>query len=395
MSFGDGDSEYNDRESQYETPDFERWRHRKEKKAKDEVRKLSRSIHSHKILSTEWKEQCHALRRLAEIAMDEMSESGDAESGSGCSATVGVGVGVHGATLWDEEAMSMAVGSGSGSGSGSVSVSGSGAKSGGQSVVRLLLEEGKLNLLLRSLSGFKAMDRGEAFSVSLERECNRKKMRMSTLIQLCSIYERSLGILLFFCIRRIESLQILDGEHFVEWIGTMLSRKRVHFKVKSERMDSFFVRSFGEDKRPEVMVLHFLFILSTHFTESQLEEKLMGHIERYHLIHKSIVFVMEHHHVLALDVLRKYTRFLAHCFAAESFSAEPDLFIAAGDDLDGDGHGHGDDEQKEESQSIFTMTLLTEFYTKYAEQFVAQKAIKRKDIRAYSKQYQRFKKLIK
>lgn len=376
---------YHDRESQYETPDFERSRHRQEKKALDAVRNLSRSIHSHKVLSTEWKEQCHALRRLAEIAMSKVSghRDGDAVSASGSGSGGGVGVGVDGATLWDEEAMAASKGS----------ESGSGPKSASQSVVRLLLEEGKLNLLLRSLSNFKAMDRGEDFSVSLEMECNRKKMRMSTLIQLCSIYERSLVILLFFCIRRIESLQILDGEHFVEWIGSMLSRKRVRFKVKSERMDSFSVHSFGEDKRPEVMVLHFLFILSTHFTESQLEEKLMGHIERYHLIHKSIVFVMEHHHVLSLDVLRKYSRFLAHCFAAESFSAEPDLFIAAGDGVDGD--GDGDDEEKEESQKMFTMKLLTEFYSKYTEQFVAQKTIKRKDVRAYSKQYQRFKKALK
>ena len=365
---GDSDPERESRR-QYESPDFERWLHRKERRVTDEVRKLSASIHSHKVLGSEWKEQCHALRRLTEIAFDELTVSGKGRPSDGEEADDED----QEETLWDamesENVYDDVIG-----------------KKQRQSVVRLLLEEGKLNLVLRLLTNFKALDETEDFKVSLEIECNRKKMRMSTLIQLCSIYEQSLGILLFFCIRRIESMQILDAQHLVEWIGRTLSRKRVHFKVKSERMDSFFVRSFGEDKRSEIVALYFLFILSTHFTKIQLEERLMGHIERYHLIHKSIVFVMEHHHILSLDVLQKYTLFLSHCFAAESFSAEPDLFFVADDT---------DDPQKQNTQRMQTMSLLTEFYTKYTEHFVAKKAIKRKQIRAYSKQYHRFKKLLK
>jgi len=337
----------------------------------DEVRSLSQSIHSHKVLSAEWKEQCRALRRLAEIAMsDSVRSQGDgSESG----------------TLWDGVS-----GRGGNGQSASQSVS--------QSVVRLLLESGKLNLVLRLLTNFKALGRSESFGVSLEIECNRKKTRMPTLIQLCSVYEQSLGILLFCCIRRVESLQILDAEHLVQWIGSMLSRnskQRVRFKLQSERMDSFCTHSFGEDKRAEVMVLHFLFILSSHFAESQLEERLMGHIERYHVIPHSIAFVMDHHHVLALDLLQKYSLFLSHCFAAESFSAEPDLFIAVLDDDDDGNVDTDDDGQKRESQRRETAALLSAFYTKYAVPFLAQKALRTKQLRAYSKQFLRWKKMLK
>eukprot|EP01083_Nonionella_stella_P105432 303253_1 len=180
-------SEYMDkfRETNYETPNFEKSRERKFKKLTNEVLHLSQSIHSHKPLDNDWKPLCANLKRLTELVFEETNDKSS---------------NVKDATLWDDVDKYR---------NGSLN----------QSVVRLILEEGKLNLLLRLLTNFKAMEFNDGFRVSMESECNRNKIRMSSLMQQCTIYEQSLGILLFFCVRRIESLQILDVEHLIEYVG--------------------------------------------------------------------------------------------------------------------------------------------------------------------------------
>ena len=112
-----------EREITYEAPDFEKSRETKNKKLKHEVRKISQSIHSHKPLDSDWNKMCYDLRRLSEIAFeDEHPSRKEKEKENGKAKAQ---------ALWDEEQT--------------------------QSVVGILLEEGKLNLLLRLLSNFKAM----------------------------------------------------------------------------------------------------------------------------------------------------------------------------------------------------------------------------------------------
>merc|ERR1712212_636444 len=253
-----------------------------------------------------------------------------------------------------------------------------------QSVVRILLEEGKLNLLLRLLSNFKSMQQRDDFKVAMEIQCNRRKMRMSSLQQLCSIYEHSLGILLFFCISRIESLQILDSEHLVQHIESVLSLREHPFRIRkekdkdSDRMHAFDDQLFSDDKGQECLALYYLYLLSTYFSKLQHEEKLMGFVEKYGIIQKSVVYVMRHHTVLSLDCLQKYCLFLSHCFETESFSAEPDLYLV-------------DDGSKKE-----TLRALCQFYELYALRFVKQdKVLSTKQVRAFMKQHLRFKRQIK
>jgi len=351
MSFADPEfmeTYQSEREITYEAPDFEKSRENKNKKLKNEVRKISQSIHSHKPLDADWKKMCYDLRRLSEIAFEDVNQKQTLnENGKGKASEQ---------TLWDEEQT--------------------------QSVVRILLEEGKLNLLLRLLSNFKSMQRREDFKVSMEVQCNRRKMRMSALLELCAIYEHSLGILLFFCISRIESLQILDSEHLVEHIQSMLSRReqpQIFDKRKgADRMLAFSAQLFSDDKGQESLALYYLYLLSTYFCKLQHEEKLMGFVEKYGIVQRSVAFVMRHHSVLSLDVLQKYCLFLSHCFETESFSAEPDAFLV-------------DDGAKQQ-----TLRALCQFYELYAIRFVKKdKALSNKQMRAFMKQHLRFKRQIK
>jgi len=361
MSFADPEfmeSYQNEREITYEAPDFEKSRENKNKKLKNEVRKISQSIHSHKPLDADWKKMCYDLRRLSEIAFEDEHPDTEQEQNEEHK--------VKGKdseqTLWDEEQT--------------------------QSVVRILLEEGKLNLLLRLLSNFKGMQQREDFKVAMEIQCNRRKMRMSSLQQLCSIYEHSLGVLLFFCISRIESLQILDSEHLVEHIESMLTRREQSTLFRSrkggdgqkqggDRMLAFAAQLFSDDKGQECLALYYLYLLSTYFCKLQHEEKLMGHVEKYGIVPKSVAYVMRHHAVLSLDVLQKYCLFLSHCFETESFSAEPDAFLV-------------DDSGKKE-----TLRALCQFYELYALRFVKEdKVLTNKQMRAYMKQHLRFKRQI-
>lgn len=328
------------RELNYEQPNFEKSREKKFKKLTNEVRRLSQSIHSHKPLDADWKEVCSHLKRLTEIAFVETADKMKNDNDT---------------TLWENDESDQSI---------------------NESVVRLLLEEGKLNLILRLLTNFKNVEFQDEFRVLMESECNSKKIRMSVLIQLCTIYEQSLGILLFFCIQKTESLQILDSEHLVEYISNIMAKKNTAFRPNDERMSGFFVHLFSNDKRQEIVVIYYLHILSTYFDKMNFEEKLMEFIEKYQIISKSIHYIMRCHRLLSLDCLQKYVLFLSNCFGTESFSAEPELYIKASDEV----------------TNKQTITLLCEFYKEYLDRFVKKdKSLKMKQVRGYMKQFQKLK----
>ena len=131
----------------------------------------------------------------------------------------------------------------------------------------------------------------------------------------------------YFCLKRIESLQILDCEHLIEYISNMLSKKINVFRVKEcvkdnkERMNTFYDHLFSNDKRQEILIIYYLYILSSFFNKLQYEEKLMNLIEKYQIIQKSINYIWKYHQILSLDLLQRYSLFLSNCFQTESFSA--------------------------------------------------------------------------
>ena len=318
-------------------------------------RKLAQSIHSHKPLDKDWKDMSVNLKRLAEIVFDESTVCDNNGNNNNNHNKIE-------STLWDN-----------------VNDKDKSNASINLSVVRLLLEEGKLNLLLRLLTNFKSIESRDDFKVAMESECNRNKIRMGSLMQLCTIYEQSLGILLFFCIQRIESLQILDCEHLVGYIANILNKKNTVFRNSEERMNSFYIHLFSNDKRQEILVIYYLYILSTYFHKLGYEEKLMALIEKYQIISKSVAYIMKYHKILSFDVIQKYILFLSNCFQTETFSAEPEIFIF--------------DEQDKNDKS--TIKFLCELYDEYVNKFMKQdKVLSMKQCRGYMKQYQKLKKML-
>ena len=355
----------NVRETNYETQNYEKSREKKTKKLTQEVRKLCQSIHSLKPLDKDWKEMSLNLKRLTEIAFNEKAAlfmNNEDDENMMQSTT----------TLWDNN-------DDYNDSNNNLSLN--------ECVVRLLLEEGKLNLLLRLLTNFKYIEFKDNFKVSMEIECNKNKIRMSSLLQLCLIYEQSLGILLFFCIERIESLQILDSEHLISYISDVLNKKNNVFRMQKDRMTKFYKHLFSNDKRQEILIIYYLYILSKYFNKISFEEKLMSLIEKYQIIQKSINYISKYHQILSLDVIQKYTLFLNNCFQTESFSAEPHKFI-----LNEDNDEENNDEENNDNSS--TPKLLCQFYQEYVERFLKKdKIFTMKQVRGFMKQYMKLKKM--
>lgn len=77
--------------------------------------------------------------------------------------------------------------------------------------VRFIIEEGKLNFLLRSLTSFKTLQYSiREGKVDLEQHSKALKMDINMLNSKLTKYEQSLGLLLECCFGSIEALQILD-----------------------------------------------------------------------------------------------------------------------------------------------------------------------------------------
>ena len=127
-----------DRELNYETHNYEKSREKKLKKLTNEVRRLSQSIHSLKPLDKDWKKMSLNLKRLAEIAFDEAAKSSISQSNYSANTDdplINTKDNTIESTLWDDADFAIS-----------------------ESVVRLILEEGKLNLLLRLLTNFKSVE---------------------------------------------------------------------------------------------------------------------------------------------------------------------------------------------------------------------------------------------
>lgn len=123
--------------------------------------------------------------------------------------------------------------------------------------IRILLEEGKLNLVLRILHKFKIQQRDESsWEDKIKAVCVKYKSEVVTVTERCRAFEQSIGILLKFTLNHSEALQILDFPEFVQHAEEVLTEA-----LKSDR------KSIGSDgeKTQETLIIHYL---------SQISQKL-------------------------------------------------------------------------------------------------------------------------
>ncbi|ETO28325.1 hypothetical protein RFI_08807 [Reticulomyxa filosa] len=163
--------------------------------------------------------------------------------------------------------------------------------------VRILLEEGKLNLLLRLLSAYKSHQNSKLFFQQIEAFANNQHEQIQLLLDICDKYEKCVGMLLFLCTGHAEVLQILDIDHFVQHIKNVLDKGLKKDKVISKKMDASSQSSkerdrdfFSSDKTQEILVFYYMFRL-TQFAEQIDEEKIIQRIAQLEILHPQMPFI--------------------------------------------------------------------------------------------------------
>jgi hypothetical protein len=89
--------------------------------------------------------------------------------------------------------------------------------------VRILLEEGKLNLCVRVLHDFKVRRRSPDFSDVFTKATVARKMTAANLLAKCELFEVSMGTLLKFALQHLESVQIIDLPDLLQHIAEVLT----------------------------------------------------------------------------------------------------------------------------------------------------------------------------
>jgi hypothetical protein len=127
--------------------------------------------------------------------------------------------------------------------------------------VRILIEEGKLNLCLRVMQSMKESERSPTFQADMTAVSKQYDVSMSRVIERCKTFERALGSLLLFAFRHVEAMQILDlpnlMAHCAQVLQHVLSAPAAAAPAEIEKMQ-------------EAQVVHYLYCLALHMEEVRL-----------------------------------------------------------------------------------------------------------------------------
>lgn len=184
---------------------------------KFELREHIRFLSDFKLLSKDWLKMAESLHQIANVAFMEthlpakennpLQQSGKKDQG----------------TLWDQEKDELAI--------------------------RILLEEGKLNLVLRILHAYMVSKRnGE-----VEKKISDGQLGLSPekVQERCQVTEQALGVLLKFSLKHVEALQIVDVVELLQHAGEVLKDG-----VKEEAKES--EGGSDSDKMQSTLVVHYL-----------------------------------------------------------------------------------------------------------------------------------------
>ena len=160
---------------------------------KTELREHIRFLSDYELLSSDWLRMAESLHQIANVAFMETSLPLQEDNPLLQSGKKGQG------TLWDQEKDELAV--------------------------RILLEEGKLNLVLRVLHRYREAARQPNWQQTLQATADRFKSDVKTVSERCRVFEQSVGVLLRFVMLHIEALQILDQPEFVQHCSQVIPRR--------------------------------------------------------------------------------------------------------------------------------------------------------------------------
>lgn len=222
-----------DRKSQYVDTNVENFS--KEEKAarlKVELRDHIRNFGDFKFLTVDWLKMTDSLLQVANVAQMEWSFPNESieykQQGKKAQGT-----------LWDQEKDEIAI--------------------------RVLLEEGKLNLCLRVMVNFKETQRLDEFPVLIDQASRHFDVDIVRVLERISTFEKALGTILKFSLNHVEAMQILDVNCLISYVsGVLLKVSESGLLIAGDELE----------KMQESLVFNYMWALSMHM-EKMDEDKIM------------------------------------------------------------------------------------------------------------------------
>lgn len=169
--------------------------------------------------------------------------------------------------------------------------------------IRIVLEEGKLNLLLRLLHQYKIIERGSQWEdmirtaqstlASQVRPPNVEPLSVEALYDRCRIFEQSCGLLLRYALAHVEAVQIIDHSELMEHCAQVLESSTLlsagaMLQVESLSSESSFAAALQSrpaefDKSQPALCLAYLALMFRVLSDLD-EDKLLELCAKHHLV---------------------------------------------------------------------------------------------------------------
>lgn len=186
--------------------------------------------------------------------------------------------------------------------------------------VRILLEEGKLNLALRILHKYRVAVRdSEKFTAAIKSTSEKFNSDVVTVTDRCRVFEQSVGILLKFAFSHVEALQIMDLPEFLEHCTEVIRESEASTRAAASPLEL--------DKLQETLVIHYLAGLAGAMEEMD-EDRAMDLIQEHNLLPLFISHLTKHYTWYKLDALMDACRFLNGAMSSEAYQADRTKFIS-------------------------------------------------------------------
>lgn len=177
--------------------------------------------------------------------------------------------------------------------------------------VRYIIEEGKINMLLRTMNEFKLFHYNSLKEGSLKDEESKVRMK---------IFEQSLGIVLKCTLSAVEALQTLDITHLIEHIAMVLKHSLESFEVTP-----------GEFTVQEILVIQYLQQLLKR-VEQVNEENVMSQLQS----HDIVPLVLKHFEKFSSKLDKEYqdvyVYMLACLMETEAYQTHKDKYLVDKED---------------------------------------------------------------
>lgn len=253
---------------------------------KTELREHIRFLSDYELLSSDWLRMAESMHQIANVAFMETSLPLVEDNPLQQSGKKGAG------TLWDQEKDELAV--------------------------RILLEEGKMNLVLRVLHKYKIAARQSDWRTVVKATADKYKSEEKTVLDRCRVFEQSVGILLKFVMQHIEALQIIDQPEFIVHASEVITHANTSTDEQLDGADA--------DKMQPTLVIHYLASISGLFDELD-EERIMDLIEENRLIPSLLAYLNAHYTQHSIATLMQAAYALNNLIASDPYQADRKRFV--------------------------------------------------------------------